>query len=192
MLTSPRLSFLKTTFIPATWKVNWHRHCIYIIHKNIIHLLSIQTLFCTVGQLIPFYLNLGEVSLSNNVPGLNIKVQYRHLILTPVNWTSASAKLYKHPWTTCQIQATFSCEVIHAFMPRKLDYAQAAHTFSADIKCRHSDTNYSAVVPVPVLMAVWSKALQLTASSLSLLPRFESQLGYVRKALQFPPPLKSG
>ena len=58
-------------------------------------------------------------------------LQYRHLIPAPVDRTSVSAWLYKHPGTTCQrnipindpwslqIKATFSCEGIHAFMPRK-------------------------------------------------------------------------
>ena len=29
-------------------------------------------------------------------------IQYRHSIPAPVNWTSASAWLYNHPWVTCQ------------------------------------------------------------------------------------------
>ena len=33
---------------------------------------------------------------------LLLKLQYRHLITAPVDWTSASAWLYKHPWITCQ------------------------------------------------------------------------------------------
>ena len=44
-----------------------------------------------------------------------------------------------------RIKAMFSCDVIHAFMPRKLgvnghvvvNYARVAHAFSAGIKCQH-------------------------------------------------------
>ena len=36
--------------------------------------------------------------LDRPLPG----IQYRHLIPAPVDWTSVSAWLYKHPWITCQ------------------------------------------------------------------------------------------
>ena len=51
-------------------------------------------------------------SMNTNMPGLVLKnrcylllwmkVQYRHLIPTPVDRTSASAWLYKQPWIACQ------------------------------------------------------------------------------------------
>ena len=63
-------------------------------------------------------------------------LQYRHLIPAPVDRTFASDWLYYHAWITCQknkpstattqvhcslrIKTTFSCEIIHASMPRKL------------------------------------------------------------------------
>ena len=62
-------------------------------------------------------------------------IQYRHLIHAPVNRTSASVWLLKYPLKTCQtqvkhinatrslrIKATFSCEVIHTSMTKKLGY----------------------------------------------------------------------
>ena len=58
----------------------------------------------------------------------------RHLIPTPDDWTSASAKLYTHRWikhfnqiilayqcsTNLRTKAMFSCEVIHASVLRNL------------------------------------------------------------------------
>ena len=34
---------------------------------------------------------------------INVFVQDRHLIPTPVDQTSLSSWLYKHPWITCQM-----------------------------------------------------------------------------------------
>ena len=64
-------------------------------------------------------------------------LRFRHLIPAPVDLASACAWLYKHPRIACQkaksindprsllIKATFSCEVIHASMPRELVGNQA-------------------------------------------------------------------
>ena len=53
----------------------------------------------------------------------------------------------KHQWLTCNKNkpSAFSCEPIHAFTPENwvvigravVYYAQPAHIFSAEIKCRH-------------------------------------------------------
>ena len=68
-------------------------------------------------------------------------IQYIHLIYAPFDRASSSAWLYKHTWITCpknknkpehindprclRIKVTSSCEVIPAFMPRKLGSYQA-------------------------------------------------------------------
>ena len=76
-------------------------------------------------------------------------LQYRHLIPAPVNRTSASVCLIKHPWIACKkyakhsngphslrIKATFSCEA-QATRLTVVYYALAAHAFSAGIKRQH-------------------------------------------------------
>ena len=86
-------------------------------------------------------------------------VQYRHLIPAPVDRTFASDWLYYHAWIPCQknkpstAMTQVACEsklrsVVRSSMhpcPENLIaigravvyYAQAAHAFSAGIKCRH-------------------------------------------------------
>ena len=93
-----------------------------------------------------------------NVPYIRY-VQYRHYILATVDRTSASAWFYKHPFITCQKNKPstsighVACKSklrsgVRSFMhpwPEKwvvighavVYYAQAAHTFSAGIKCQY-------------------------------------------------------
>ena len=92
-------------------------------------------------------------------------IQYRYLIHAPVNWTSASAWLYKHPWTTSQNNYRPSTSMTHVACDSKLRlvvrssmhpcpgncmaircvvvyYARATRTFSAGIKCQHCRCPY--------------------------------------------------
>ena len=103
-------------------------------------------------------------------------IQYRHLISAPVDRTSASVWLYKHPWITChknkyindprslQFIYMFSCVVRNGQMhpcPENcvaigravVYYALAAHAFSAGIKCRHCST----VLVLTHLHSEWPK-----------------------------------
>ena len=93
-------------------------------------------------------------------------VQYRHLIPAPVDRTSASAWLYKHPCMTCQnnkpsismrIKAVFSCGVIHAFMPRKLGGFRALVRVSCPgIYCRNQmSALYNFVIGNPWTNSPW-------------------------------------
>ena len=86
-------------------------------------------------------------------------LQYRYLIPAPVNRTSASACLYKHPWLPYQKNKPIT-SMTHLACKAKLRsvgnssihpcpenwvamghavvyFAQAAHAFSAGIKCWH-------------------------------------------------------
>ena len=68
--------------------------------------------------------------LTNQLSTRHRHIQYSNLNPTPVDRTSNSAWLYKHPWLTyskhindlcsLQIKTTFSYEVIHASMFREL------------------------------------------------------------------------
>ena len=81
-------------------------------------------------------------------------LKYRQSIPAPVDRTSSSAWLYKHPWITCQnnypstSMTHVACEsklrsILRSSMPRKLDgnqvcglyYARAVHALSAGNKC---------------------------------------------------------
>ena len=98
-----------------------------------------------------FIVGVGEREREDIAVGI---IQYIHLIPVPDDRTSANARLYKqqnisqgHQWPalSLRIKATFSSEVIHASMPRKLIgnlarvvyFAQAVQALSAGIKCRH-------------------------------------------------------
>ena len=74
--------------------------------------------------------------------------------------------LYKYPWMTSQksmprslrINATFSCEVIHASTPKRLGgnlacsrvLCPGAHACSAEIECRHCRINYIKGMFLPI------------------------------------------
>ena len=105
-----------------------------------------------------------------------VNMEYNSDIYCTNGPESASVWLYKHPWITCQklrnqkisqhingprclrIKDEISCEVIHAFMHRKLGSnracvycARAAHAFSAAIQCRHC-RNDMLTIQIPLLI----------------------------------------
>ena len=104
------------------------------------------------------------------VKGIDAPVlQSRNLIPAPVDRTSASAWLYKHPWITCQetmlnpSMIHQACEsklrsIVRSSMHRELGgnwvcgrvLWSAAHTLSAGIKCRHCRVASTHSSPLPV------------------------------------------
>ena len=130
-----------------------------------VFLFQIQSAFCfkqsqtSTLKLLFMLKSHGVVVRDNSKLCFYHYLQYRHLIPAPVNRTSASAWLHKHPWITCQkIKPSTSLTVVACATKLRsvvrssmhpcpgnwvaigravVYYAQAAHAFSAGIKCWH-------------------------------------------------------
>ena len=105
----------------------------------------------------------GNIITCSKIGWTYVKIQYRHLIPTSVDLTSASAWLYKHHGITCQnicqahqcvthvaCKLIHLCSVVRSSMhssPRNwmairravVKSCRATYTFSAGIKCWHSE-----------------------------------------------------